>query len=151
MQFSQLTNLVFFISKRSRFIYVINQKSVEQEYSLFDDANSYFINLMNDFEQNKKLRSLKLPLERIKSNKEIDDDLFEQHYKQIENIYRKSTKSLYIQKLFITNNVKREDMYYPYSDLDFRFELNFVNNRILIKNEDNFFIYKLVLANYCTV
>ena len=144
MQFSRIINLVFFISKRSRFIYVINQKSFEHEYSLFGDANSYFIELLNDFEQNKKLRSLKLPLERIKSNKEIDDDLFEQHYKQIENVDLKSTKSLNSQKLFITNNVITK-MLNAYSDPDFKFELNFVKNRILIKNEDDFFEYKLVL------
>ena len=146
MQFSRITNLIF-SEKHRKFIYIINQKSVEQEYSLLDDTNSYFINLMNDFGHNQKLRSLKLPLERTKSNKEIDEDLFEQHYKQIENMDRKSTKSLYIQKLFITNNVKREEkrIYYSYSDPDFRFELNFVNNRILIANEKDFFFYKKVL------
>ena len=159
MQFSRITNLVFFESrmkydrkrkffkKSTRFIYVIKQKSVEQEYSLFDDANSCFINLMNNFEQNQKLRSLKLPLERIKSNKEINDDLFKQHYKQIENMHLKSTKNFNSQKLFITNNVKREkhgeDI--SYSDSDFRFEPNFVNNKILVTNEDDFFFYKKVL------
>ena len=158
MQFSRITNLVFF-EKYRRFIYIINQKSVEQKYSLFnfiqnpfsfyddkDDANSYYINLMNDFEQNKKLRSLKLPLERIKSNKEIDDDLFEQHYKQIENMDHKSTKNLNSQKLFITNSVKKEILL-TYSYPDFRFELNFVKNRILITNEDNFFKLILNLLN----
>ena len=157
MKFSRITNLVFFESrwiydnlkrkykkkKSPRIKYVINQKSVEQEYSLFDDANSYFINLVNDFGHNQKLRSLKLPLERTKSNKEIDEDLFEQHYKQIENMDRKSTKNLYIQKLLITNDVEIEE--YSTFQPDFIFELNFVNNRILIKNEDCFFKYKLVL------
>ena len=159
MLFSRLTSLVFY-EKYSKYIYVINQKSVEQEYSLFnliqnpfsfyddkDDANSYFINLMNDFEKNKKLRSLKLPLERIKSNKEIDDDLFEQHYKKIENTDHKSTKSLNSQKLFITNNIKSEISSIDYSNSDFRFELNFVKNRILITNEDNFFKLILNLLN----
>ena len=159
MQFSQLMKLVFFFDRHYKYIYLINQKSVEQEYSLFnliqnpfsfyddrDEANSYFVNLINDFEQNKKLRSLKLPLERIKSNKEIDDDLFEQHYKQIENMDHKSTKNLNSQKLFITNNVKRKKPF-AYSDPDFRFELNFVKNRILITNEDNFFKLILNLLN----
>ena len=168
MQFSRITNLVFFksdsrkdkfLNKSNRLIYVINQKSSEQKYSLFnlnqnpfsfyekkDDENSYFINLINDFEQNKKLRTLKLPLERIASNKEIDDDLFEQHYKQIENMDHKSTKNLNSQKLFITNNVKIKKTD-TYSDLDFRFELNFVKNRILITNEDNFFKLILNLLN----
>ena len=157
-QFSRIKNLVLF-SGRIELIYSINQKSVEQQYSLFnliqnpfsfyddkDDANSYFINLMNDFEQNKKLRSLKLPLERIKSNKEIDDDLFEQHYKKIENTDHKSTKSLNSQKLFITNTVKIEKSL-AYSNPDFRFELNFLKNRILITNEDNFLKLILNLLN----
>ena len=157
MQFSRITNLVFF-SRYYKRIFVINQKSVEQEYSLFnlfqnpfsfyddkDDANSYFINLINDFEHNQKLRSLKLPLEGIKSNKEIDDDLFNQHYKQIENNDHKSTKNLNSQKLFITNNVETEK--YGISHPDLRFKLNFVNNRILITNEDNFFKLILNLLN----
>ena len=163
IQFSQLTNLVlFFLSdhyNHYRYIYFVNQKIVEQEYSLFNlvqnpfslydknDENSYFINLINDFEQNKKLRSLNLPLERKKSNKEIDDDLFEQHYKQIENMHQKSTKNLNSQKLFITNNVRRKFYDYFYPDPDFRFELNFVKNRILITNEDNFFKLILNLLN----
>ena len=168
MQFSRLTNLVFFY-RPNKNIYFINQKSVEQQYNTYnliknpfsfyddkDDPNSFFINLKNNFEKNKKLRSLKLPLERIKSNKEIDDDLFEQHFKQIENMDHKSIKNLNSQKLFITNNLGRRSIlcvkkkikiYCAYSGPDFTFELNFVKNRILITNEDSFFKLILNLLN----
>ena len=171
MQFSRLTNLVFFESKMeydeweqmyskktSRYIYFMNQKSVEQQYNIFnliqnpfsfyddkDDPNSYFINLVNDFERKKKLRTLKLPLERIKSNKEINDDLFEQ-YERTENTDDSSMNSNTI-KRFITNKFHREESRLADPDPDFRFELNFLKDRILITNEDNFFKLILNLLN----
>ena len=158
MQLSRLTNLVFFHLKNyHEWVYVINQKSVEQQYNIFnlihnpfsfnddqDDANCYFSNLINDFERNKKLRTLKLPLEKANSNKEINDDLFEQ-YGQTENRDSSSINSNTI-KRFITNNFQQK-MSFTDSDPDFILELNFLKNRILITNEDNFFKLILNLLN----
>ena len=156
MQFSRTTNLVFF-SSIYLWSFVINQKSVEQQYNIFnliqnpfsfyddkDDPNFYFTYLMNDFERNKKLRTLKLPLEKANSNKEINDDLFAQ-YEKTENTVSSSMNSNTI-KRFITNNIHREESFAD-SDPDFILELNFLKNKILVTNEDNFFKLILNLLN----
>ena len=162
MQFSRITNLEFFLNKEFRYIYVINQTSVEQQYNTFNliknpllifssdsdqnDANCYFTNLMNDFEQNKKLRTLILPLERIKSKKEINDDLFAQ-YEQIENTVD-SSMSLNTIKRFITNKSHRESSNkLTDSKPDFRFELNFLKDIIVHTYRVNFTKIMLSLFN----
>ena len=174
MQFSRLTNLVFFESKIEydswkqmyskkihRFIYFMNQKSVDQKNNTFnliknpflifssdsdqDDANCYFTNLMNDFEQNKKLRTLKLPLEKTNSSNEINDDLFAQ-YEPTENTDSSSMNSNTIKK-FITNNFHREESRLADPDPDFRFELNFLKDIIVYTYRVNFTKITISLLN----
>ena len=72
-----------------------------------------------------------MPSEKVNSNNEINDDLFEQYSSQ----EIKSSLNSNIQKLFITTNVKQ---YMVFNKSDFIFELNFLKNKILITNEDNF-------------
>ena len=93
---------------------------------------------INNFEHKYNLRTLYIPSEKVNSNTEIDDDLFEQYFNK-ESI--KSSLNSNIQKLFITNS--KELFSLNFSNPDFTYELNFIKNKILITNEDNY--TKLIL------
>ena len=101
---------------------------------------------MNDFESNYNLKSIYLPSENENSNSniEINDGLFEQYCNQIQNNDYSSPSNSNIQKLFIINNLKKEDSGSKNTNPDFTFELNFLKNEIKITNEDN--IVKLILS-----
>ena len=152
MQFSKIQKLFFF--EYSRFTYTLNQEITEltvndqfdwikSPFLLFDedsyqnDVNKHLVKLINKFDENYNLRTLCLPSEKVNSNNEINDDLFEQYSSQ----EIKSSLNSNIQKLFITTNVKVT--YSRFHKPDFIFELNFIKNKILFTNEDNF--TKLIL------
>ena len=118
MQFSKLEKLTF-----GKYAYTSNQEitelTVNDQFSwikspslLFDedsyqnDVNNHLAKLMNKFDENYNLRTLYLPFEKVNSNNEINDDLFEQYSSQ--EIKYKSSLNSNIQKLFITINVKKE-------------------------------------------
>ena len=151
MQFSKIQELSF-----DQFAYTSSQEitelTVNDQFSwikspslLFDedsyrnDVNKHLAKLMNKFDKNYNLRTLYLPTEKVNSNNEINNDLFEQYSSQ--EIKYKSSLNSNIQKLFITTNVI--DINSDVSKTDFIFELNFIKNKILITNEDNF--TKLIL------
>ena len=157
MQFSKIEKLFFYKSRFDYSSYTTNQKitelTVNDQFSwikspslLFDedsfqnDVNKHLAKLMNKFDKNYNLRTLYLPFEIVNSNDEINDDLFEQYSTQ--EIKYKSSLNSNIQKLFITTNIKKETIS-NFKKPDFTFELNFIKNKILITNEDNF--TKLIL------
>ena len=152
MQLSKIQKLI----TSKRLSYTSNQEitelTVKDQFSwikspslLFDkdnyenDVNKHLAKLINKFDKNYNLRTLYLPSKKVNSNNEINDDLFEQYSSQ--EIKYKSSLNSNIQKLFITTNVKESDL--AISKQDFIFELNFIKNKILFTNEDNF--TKLIL------
>ena len=155
MQFSKIEKLLF--DEFDSFAFASNQEitelTVNDQFSwikspflLFDedsyqnDVNKHLAKLMNKFDENYNLRTLYLPPEKVNSNNEINNDLFEQYCSQ--EIKYKSFLNSNIQKLFITTNVKQE-INWNLNKSDFIFELNFIKNKILFTNEDNF--TKLIL------
>ena len=123
-----------------QFSWIKSPSLLFNEDSYQNDVNEHLAKLMNKFDENYNLRTFYLPSEKINSNNEINDDLFEQYCSQ--EIKYKSSLSSNIQKLFIITNVKQE-RYGNLNKPDFTFELNFIKNKILITNEDNF--TKLIL------
>ena len=153
MQFSKIEELIF----SKYFAYTSNQEITEltvndqiswvknpsllfDEDSYQNDVNKHLAKLMNKFDENYNLRTLYLPSEKVNSNNEFNDDLFEQYSSQ--EIKYKSSLNSNIQKLFITTKVNKE-YGFNLNKPDFTFELNFIKNKILITNEDNF--TKLIL------
>ena len=161
MQFSKIGKLIFnkydvFTSNQEITELTVNDKFswIKSPSLLFDednyenDVNKHLVKLINKFDKNYNLRTLYLPSEKVNSNNEINDDLFEQYCSQ--KIKYKLSLNSNIQKLFITTNVKEIDSVFNVektdfyvSKPDFIFELNFIKNKILITNEDNF--TKLIL------
>ena len=120
-----------------QFSWIKNPSLLFDEDSYQNDVNKHLAKLMNKFDENYNLRTLNLPSEKVNSNNEINDDLFEQYSSQEIKSFLNSN----IQKLFIITNVKITDS--DVSKPDFIFELNFIKNKILFTNEDNF--TKLIL------
>ena len=158
MQISRINELVF-KDKYHYFKFTTSPQTIEYSYrDKFDFVKNPFLlfnsevnlnslnDLMNNFESNYNLRSLYLPSENENenSNIEINDGLFEQYCNQIQNIDYSSLFNTNIQKLFIINNLKKEQSSLKNNDPDFTFELNFLKNQIKITNEDN--IVKLILS-----
>ena len=86
-----------------------------------NDANLYLLNLIKKFDVNYNLSTLHIPSEKENLNNEINDDLFEQYFKQ-NNDFDSPTNSRTV-RVFITTNIKN-----AFSVLDgpnFKFELNF--------------------------
>ena len=151
MQFSKIEELIFVEYADYTSNQEITELTVNDQFSwikspslLFDknnyenDVNKHLAKLMNNFDKSYNLRTLYLPLEKVDSNNEINDDLFEQYSSQ----EIKSSLNSNIQKLFIRTNFKKERNI-NLNRTDFIFELNFLKNKILITNEDNF--TKLIL------
>ena len=155
IQFSKIQKLLF--NKFLSLAYTSNQEitelTVNDQFSwikspslLFDedsyqnDVNYHLAKLIDKFGENFNLRTLYLPSEKVNSNNEINEDLFEQYSSQ--EIKYKSSLNSNIQKLFITTNVK-EERNRNLNKPNFIFELNFIKNKIRITNEDNF--TKLIL------
>ena len=127
------------LAKNDQFIYIKRPSLLFNEDNDQNDVNNYFANLMYNFELNYNLRTLYLPSEKVNSNNEIDDELFEQYFNQ--ETKQKSSLNSNIQKLFISN-----DNQFDLSNIskpDFVLELNFIKNEIQVTNEDNF--TKLIL------
>lgn len=101
------------------------------------DEENYLFNLLNNFEQCCKFGTLNLPFEKL--NLEINDEIFDQYFSQIQNVsdHRASVNSNY-QRLFIKNGNQISP-----KTVDFKFELNFIKKIVLITN-DNF--VKLILS-----
>ena len=106
MQFSKIEKLIF--SKYKENVYTSNTEitelTVNDQFSwikspslLFDedsyqnDVNKHLAKLLNKFDKNYNLRTLYLPSEKVNSNNEINDDLFEQYSSQ-EIKYKSSLK-----------------------------------------------------------
>ena len=122
------------MTRIDKFSYI---KNPSQLFNANNLNGNYLTNLMANFDQDHKLRTLYLPLEN--STNEIDDELFEQyHHKHVK--YKSATNSNFL-RLFITINFQRALSFA--AKPGFKFELNFITNRILITNEDNF--TKLIL------
>ena len=152
MQFSKIEKLIYdeynsFTSNQEiteltvndQFSWIKSPSLLFDEVSYQNDVNKHFAKLINKFDENYNLRTLYLPSEKVNLNNEINDDLFEQYSSQ--EIKYKSSLNLNIQKFFITTNV--QEIYPDFKKPDFIFELNFIKNKILITNEDNF--TKLIL------
>ena len=150
IQFSKLVKLDF----KYRFWYktiLISQELFELKYydkfnfiknpsSLFygeNDATHYLNNLLNNFKRSSNhLRTLKLPLKENHFNDEIDDDLFEQYYLQVQNVTNKylSTDSNCTRSL-ATNYYSEQ--FVDGKKPDFIFKLIFYKKVITITNRDN--------------
>ena len=151
MQFSKSKKIIFGISAyasnqeiteltvNDQFSWIKSPSLLFDEDSYQNDVNKHLARLMNKFDENFNLRTLYLPPEKVNSNNEINDDLFEQYFSQ--EIKYKSSLNSNIQKLIITTYVKKTGS--DVSKSDFTFELNFIKDKILITNEDNF--TKLIL------
>ena len=124
------------LTLNDQFSWIKNPSLLFDEDSYQNDVNKHLAKLINKFDENYNLRTLCLPSEKVNSNNEINDDLFEQYSSQ----EIKSSLNSNIQKLFITTNVKQTR---NLNRTNFTFELNFLKNKILITNEDNF--TKLIL------
>ena len=152
IQFSKLLKLDRVMFRKS---ILISQELFELKYydkfnfiknpsSLFygeNDAVHYLSNLLNNFKRSSNhLRTLKLQLGEKHFNDEIDDDLFEQYYLQVQNVTDNylSTDSNY-QRLLAINyySEERRDSYLHRETPDFIFNLTFYKKVITITNRDN--------------
>ena len=174
MDFSRLIYLNFVYSHRHfnerhsvNVSYIINQETSELiKNSKLDLIKNSFLRLfyndtndiikelaysINNFEQDYNLTSSYFLFETGKSKKEINDDLFEQYYKQIYDVKYNSSDDTSIHKLFIKNNYKLLRFHYceVHNDLpDFIFELNFLRNVIIYKFNISF---SKIILNILTI
>ena len=134
-------NAVLISQELFELIYYDKSNFIKNPISVFygqDDSANYLSNLLNNFKRSfNHLRTLKLPLEENHFNDEIDDDLFEQYYLQVQNVTDNylSTDSNY-QRLLATNYYAEEyvdDGKIP----DFIFKLIFCKKVITTTNRDN--------------
>ena len=110
-------------------------------YNDANDINKELAHSINNFEQDYNSTSTYFLSEKRNSKKEINDDLFDQYYKQIYDVKYNSSVDTSIQKLFIKNNYKL----FPLRKFkpDFIFELNFLKN--VVKYEFNISFSKIIL------
>ena len=146
MQFSKIEKLFFY--KYNRYTYSLNQEITEliyndkfswinqiiknpflllQDNDNLNDANFYLLNLIRKFDVDYNLRTLIIPPEKEYLNNEINDDLFEEYFKQ--NIDFDSPTNSQIVRFFIRTNIK-ENKVKSLNGPDFEFELNFLKSVI---------------------
>ena len=153
MQFGKLKELNF-SKEYYKSSYTLSQEKIEltkddkfnfikSPFLLFRESDDSH-NLMNNFEQDYNLRTRDLPSEKVNLNNEINDDLFKQFFDQETRKFQHNFhENLNIKRIFITTNIKKSDNSIALEP-DFKFELNFIENKILITNENNF--TKLILS-----
>ena len=145
MQFSKIEKLLF--DKFYSFAYTSNQEITEltvndkfswinqfiknpllllQDNDNLNDANFYLLNLIRKFDVDYNLRTLIIPPEIEYLNNEINDDLFEEYFKQ--NIDFDSPTNSQIVRFFITTNIREK--FKSFNGPDFEFELNFLKSLI---------------------
>lgn len=154
-QFTKIIDLFYFDYNFK--YYSINQELFEIKYedkfdfiknpSLFNDENDLndFSRFLSNLINNKfDLRTLNLPIEKQHFNLEIDDDLFEQYFNQIENVTSDDSKpgSNY-RRQFAINHLEKGKNSKLY-DADLNFELIFFKKIIVLTNQDNF--AKLIMS-----
>ena len=166
IQFSKLIKLNFKYTNRFVKSVLISQELFELKYydkfnfiknplSVFygeNDAAHYLSNLLNNFKRSfNHLRTLKLPLEENHHfSGEVDDDLFEQYYLQVQKIIDNylSTDSNY-QRLLAINYYLEENKYSQTPD--FIFNLIFYKKVITITNRDNHIRLIINLLNILSI
>ena len=102
-----------------------------------NDAPHYLNNLLNNFKNFNHLRTLKLPLKKNDFKLEVDDDLFEQYYLQVQNVTDNylSADTNY-SRLLATNYYSKESVFRV--GPDFIFNLIFYKKVITITNRGNY-------------
>ena len=127
----ELSELIYY----DKFNFIKNPISMFYGENEVNNPAHYLSNLLNNFKRSfNHLRTLNLPLKESHFNDEIDDDLFEQYYLQVQNVTDnyQSTDSNY-QRSFATN-------YYEIINRqksDFIFNFIFYKKVITVTNRDN--------------
>ena len=153
IQFSKLLKLNFknrilfnsiFISQElfelkyyDKFNFIKNPISLFYGENEVNDAAHYLSNLLNNFKKSfNHLKTLKIPLKVNHFKFEVDDDLFEQYYLQVQNVTDnyQTTDSNY-QRLLATNFYSEENL--VIQNPGFIFNLNFYKKKIEISNDDS--------------
>ena len=160
MQFSKTIDLHFQESSKKN-IYTINQERFEiirddkfnlikNPLSLFygendlNDADKYLNKLMNYFTNKFSLQTTNLPIETPNFSDEIDDDLFEQYYLQVQNITdHQMPPNSNFRRSFTKSNLEHDSFRNSIKLPDISFGLIFFKKVIKITNEDNY--TKLIL------
>ena len=146
MQFSKIEKLIFY--SRFRPFYTSKQEITElnkndkfnkiksillllfQDDNNLNDDNLYLVNLIKKFDIKYNLSSLYMPSKKGDSNKEINDDLFQQLFEKNQNIHDDLLTNSKTVRFFITTIVNKNTLTASQNDPDFKFELNFLKNVI---------------------
>ena len=70
------------LTVNDQFSWIKSPSLLFDEDSYQNDVNKHLAKLMNKFDENYNLRTLNLPSEKVNSNNEINNDLFEQYSSQ---------------------------------------------------------------------
>ena len=130
----ELFELIYY----DKFNFIKNPSSLLNGENEVNDPVNYLSNLLNNFKSSfNHLRTLKIPLKKNHFKFEVDDDLFEQYYLQVQNVTDKylSTGSNYTRSL-TTNYYSNEANFYRQKP-DFVFNLIFFKKNIVISNDDS--------------
>lgn len=113
-----------------------------------NEVNEYIRNLLFNFNKTIKMVTTSLPLKSSKFNSTIDNELFEQFYRQIqiEKDKKSSKNSNYERELFI-NHYNRTNKLYQ-NESDFKFYIMFYKKTLIKTNLDN---YPKLLINLLNV
>ena len=134
---------LFELTHDDKFNFIKNPLSLLYGENDVNDADRYLKRLTN-FKRG--LSTLNLPLEEEAFNDEIDDDLFEQYYLQVQNItdQQTPTNSNY-KRIFATNYFER--LHFVTFKPDISLHLIPIKKRVTITNSDNFTKLTLSLLN----
>ena len=149
IQFSKLIKLNFIFGRTilisqelfeltyyDKFNFIKNPLSLFYGENGLNDAAHYLNNLLNNFKRSfNNLRTLKFPLKENHFKFEVDDDLFEQYYLQVQNVTDNylSTDSNY--QISLATNYYHE--YVDRKSYDFNFNLIFYKKKVVISNDDS--------------
>lgn len=118
--------------------------SIKNPLSIYDENESldvkYLDKLFDKFKETFNLVTMNLFIKKNNFNVEVNDEIFEQFFVQIQNLTdMQSIKNLNFERLFIETNYEIRMQH----QLSFEFSLVFFKKRLDITNEDNF--AKLIL------
>ena len=143
-KFYFINHVQFEVIRNDKFNFIKNPLSVFYGANDLNDGDKYLLKLKNEFETKYNLRTTNLPIEKNDFNDEINDDLFEQYYLQVQNITDNQipANSNY-QRKFFRHTFAKINMFNRPDVPDSKFCLNFFKQIVQITNDDNY--AKLIL------
>ena len=166
LQLSKIVNLEIWKESNLRSVFAVSQESFvaayEDRFNLIkflvnnplsflndqndlNDVDGYLNTLLRTYKETHQLVTLNLPVKKNLFGYEIDEDLFAQHYSQIQNKsdHEKPTNLNYLRE-FAINNVRETTKNESSPESDFSFHLTHFRKIVVYTNDDSY--PKLILS-----